>query len=273
MAPLRCGGAAATSALASRPVAACRGVSRSLSSRPVLRPGLRVFRRDDSHLQVGIEEPRVVLPDDDGVRRLLHDLEQRRRTAVADARRRASRSARLVDAGLVVDRAELSTAARGGPSSGHGSGVRRPRPRCARARLELPRAVPRRGRRPRSLAHHRGRPAGRGRADASTAPAHGPAHRDAPRQHSASRSALPRRPAGPRRPHPPARRAAARPGAARALRGARDDGVPALPRRAPRRARPAARAGPRAARGPRRPAGAVRPRAGARWRSRWRRAS
>jgi len=45
------------------------------SAAPMLRPGLHVVRRDDDHLQVGLDPPwRVVVPDDPGVRRLLADL-------------------------------------------------------------------------------------------------------------------------------------------------------------------------------------------------------
>jgi hypothetical protein len=40
-----------------------------------LRPGLRVVRRDDDHLQVGVDPPwRLVVPDEPDVRRLLGDL-------------------------------------------------------------------------------------------------------------------------------------------------------------------------------------------------------
>ena len=47
-----------------------------LPLRPTLRPGLRVTRRDDDHLQVGLEPGRrVVLPARPAVRRLLSDLE------------------------------------------------------------------------------------------------------------------------------------------------------------------------------------------------------
>ncbi|GAA1131041.1 hypothetical protein [Nocardioides aquiterrae] len=57
----------------------------------VLRPGLHVVRRDDHHLQVGVDPPwRVVLPDQPGVRRLLGDLAEGRPTAPAtDAEHRA----------------------------------------------------------------------------------------------------------------------------------------------------------------------------------------
>ena len=51
------------------------GQVRRTPRQPVLRPGLQVFRRDDTHLQVGLDRPRVVLPDTDGVRRLLRDLD------------------------------------------------------------------------------------------------------------------------------------------------------------------------------------------------------
>lgn len=46
-----------------------------LPARPALRPGLRVVRRDDGHLQVGIDPPlRAIVPDDVAVRRLLDGL-------------------------------------------------------------------------------------------------------------------------------------------------------------------------------------------------------
>jgi hypothetical protein len=46
-----------------------------LPARPALRPGLRVVRRDDRHLQVGIDPPlRAIVPDEAPVRRLLEDL-------------------------------------------------------------------------------------------------------------------------------------------------------------------------------------------------------
>lgn len=50
-------------------------VPTGLPARPALRPGLRVVRRDDGHLQVGIDPPlRAIVPDDVAVRRLLDDL-------------------------------------------------------------------------------------------------------------------------------------------------------------------------------------------------------
>lgn len=78
---------------------------------PVLRPGLQVFRRDDDHLQVGIDEPRVVLADTDGVRQLLRDL------AVGEGLASLTPDAglalsRLVDAGLVVELTDLVAATR-----------------------------------------------------------------------------------------------------------------------------------------------------------------
>ena len=43
-----------------------------MDPRPVLLPGLRLVRRDDDHLQIGLDAPRaVVLPDTDGVRRVV----------------------------------------------------------------------------------------------------------------------------------------------------------------------------------------------------------
>ena len=65
-----------------------------------LRPGLHVVRRDDRHLQVGVDPPwRVVLPDEPGVRRLLGDL--------ADGRPAAPETHRallaLTRAGMLAD--------------------------------------------------------------------------------------------------------------------------------------------------------------------------
>jgi len=97
--------------VAARSRGSVRDVSTSLWRRPVLRPGLQVFRRDDTHLQVGIEEPRVVLPDDDGVRRLLRDLANG--AGLASLTPAAGLAfGRLVEAGLVVERSDLTTAAR-----------------------------------------------------------------------------------------------------------------------------------------------------------------
>ena len=50
-------------------------VPAGLPGRVTLRPGLRVVRRDDRQLQVGLDPPlRVILPDEPAVRRLLEDL-------------------------------------------------------------------------------------------------------------------------------------------------------------------------------------------------------
>ncbi|HEU5037714.1 MAG TPA: hypothetical protein VFT70_11965 [Nocardioides sp.] len=68
-----------------------------------LRPGLHVVRRDDHHLQVGVDPPwRVVLPDRPGVRRLLADLAGGRPAAPAsEAEHRALLA--LTRAGLVAE--------------------------------------------------------------------------------------------------------------------------------------------------------------------------
>ncbi|MEO6509475.1 MAG: hypothetical protein ABIO16_00680, partial [Nocardioides sp.] len=78
------------------------------SSRPILRPGLRVYRRDDNHLQIGIDRPRVVLPDSPGVRRLLSDLAA---GAGLDSLTPDAGLAyqQLVDGGLVVEHRDLTS--------------------------------------------------------------------------------------------------------------------------------------------------------------------
>ncbi len=74
----------------------------------MLRPGLRVYRRDDTHLQVGLDQPRVVLPDSPGVRRLLGDLE-----AGAGLQGLTPEAGlayqRLVNGGLVVEHRDLTS--------------------------------------------------------------------------------------------------------------------------------------------------------------------
>ncbi len=80
-----------------------------LPHRPTLRPGLRVFRRDDTHLQIGLDDPQVVLPDRPGVHDLVRDLQR------ADGLGSLSPEAglalgRLLDAGLVVDQADVDAA-------------------------------------------------------------------------------------------------------------------------------------------------------------------
>lgn len=77
--------------------------SAGLPDRPTLRPGLHVVRRDDRHLQVGLDPPhRLVVPDVPDVRRLLADLAAGRPPGPGtDTARRVLVD--LVDAGLVVD--------------------------------------------------------------------------------------------------------------------------------------------------------------------------
>ncbi|MCW2791620.1 MAG: hypothetical protein JWO76_718 [Nocardioides sp.] len=81
--------------------------------RPALRPGLRVVRRDDRHLQVGIDPPhRLVVEDDPDVRRVLGDLRTGAGPApTTPAGHRAL--TRLLDAGLLVEATELDEALAG----------------------------------------------------------------------------------------------------------------------------------------------------------------
>jgi hypothetical protein len=84
-----------------------------LPRRPLLRPGLRAVRRDSRHLQVGIDaDDRLVLPDDDSVRRLLADLRAGRRPTLAEPGARAWCRA-LVERGFVVDADTLEETLRG----------------------------------------------------------------------------------------------------------------------------------------------------------------
>ncbi len=79
--------------------------------RPVLRPGCGCSGVTTTHLQVGIDEPRVVLPDTEGVRRLLRDLDAGE--GLASLTPEAGLAfGRLLDAGLVVERADVVAAAR-----------------------------------------------------------------------------------------------------------------------------------------------------------------
>jgi hypothetical protein len=85
------------------------GIGTPASRRLMLRPGWRVFRRDDQHVQVGIDEPRLVLRDSPGVRRLLAHLESG--TALGSLTPEAGLAlVRLSEQGLVVDRADLARA-------------------------------------------------------------------------------------------------------------------------------------------------------------------
>jgi hypothetical protein len=94
-------------------VAACRFVSTEhphpTPSRPVLRPGLSVYRRDDTHLQVGLDHPVLVLPDSDGIRGLLRDLEIGEGLGLLSPDAGVA-LATLLDADLVVDRTEVLAA-------------------------------------------------------------------------------------------------------------------------------------------------------------------
>lgn len=76
--------------------------------RLTLRPGLRVVRRDERHLQIGIDPPlRVVVPDEPAVRRLLEELRLAR--PVAPSTPVAHRTlAALLERDLVVDADELA---------------------------------------------------------------------------------------------------------------------------------------------------------------------
>jgi hypothetical protein len=69
-------------------------------ARPVLRDGLRVVRRDDRHLQVGLDPPdRLVLPDRPGLYEALNRLDRRPPECVRDV------VDELVATGWVVDAA------------------------------------------------------------------------------------------------------------------------------------------------------------------------
>jgi hypothetical protein len=83
-----------------------------------LRPGLHVVRRDDHHLQVGVDPPwRLVVPDQPDVRRLLADLAADRPTSPeTPAAHRALRS--LLAADMLVDPAAVAAALRARSSAG-----------------------------------------------------------------------------------------------------------------------------------------------------------
>jgi len=77
---------------------------------PVLRPGLHVVRRDDRHLQVGVDPPLVlVVPDDPETRRVLEDLRAGARP-VLDTPTARHLVAQLRERGLLVDAADLDEA-------------------------------------------------------------------------------------------------------------------------------------------------------------------
>ena len=79
-----------------------------LPHRPTLRPGLRVTRRDDAHLQIGLHPGlRVVLPDRPAVRQMLADLEVGRRPALDDLEVRRCAHA-LATRNLLVDAGDVA---------------------------------------------------------------------------------------------------------------------------------------------------------------------
>jgi hypothetical protein len=68
-------------------------------ARPVLRPGLRVVRRDDRHLQLGLDPPdRLVLADRPGLREALTRLERRPPEELRDLLDQLVRDGWVVDA-------------------------------------------------------------------------------------------------------------------------------------------------------------------------------
>jgi len=75
-----------------------------------LRPGLRVTRRDDTSLQVGLDAPgRVVLPDDPDVRAILEALVEGRPVQPSSAAGRQAYAA-LLTRGLLVDGTAVDSA-------------------------------------------------------------------------------------------------------------------------------------------------------------------
>lgn len=76
---------------------------------PILKPGIRVFRRDDQHLQLGLDRDQVVLKASPGVRRLIDDLIHGRSpsTQPIDA---AAAFLELSTRGLLIERHELKAA-------------------------------------------------------------------------------------------------------------------------------------------------------------------
>ena len=77
-----------------------------------LRPGLHVVRRDDDHLQVGVDPPwRIVVPDEPDVRRLLGDLTAGHPTTPATPSGHRVLHA-LVAADMIIDPGDRETVAR-----------------------------------------------------------------------------------------------------------------------------------------------------------------
>ncbi len=78
--------------------------------RPALRPGLKVVRRDDRHLQIGIGADRLLVADTPDHRALLTALTVPR-TVPPDSAEAKALLSRLVTAGLVMDAARFRTKA------------------------------------------------------------------------------------------------------------------------------------------------------------------
>ncbi len=86
--------------------------------RPALRPGVRVVRRDDRHLQIGIDPPhRLVVEDQPDVRRLLDDIRAGRSPAPETPLGREV-VAQLVARQLIVDGTQLHAALAGAVDRG-----------------------------------------------------------------------------------------------------------------------------------------------------------
>jgi hypothetical protein len=82
-------------------------------TRPVLRPGLRVVRRDDAHLQVGLDPPdRLVLRDRPGLYDALTGRDRSPRGEVREVLDRLVADGWLVDAGQVGRAAQQDAARR-----------------------------------------------------------------------------------------------------------------------------------------------------------------
>ena len=218
----------------------------------VLRPGVHVVRRDDRHLQVGLEPPQaVVLPDDAPTRRLLERLrageppvpgpvpglvpgsEQARVLATLDAL--ACWSTSPPATGCCGPPPTVTRPRASWPAAGPAAGERLASRAATRVAVTAPVDL-------RSDAVRLLRSSGLAVAAPADRSDHGAGGQ---RRGAAARRA---RRAGPGGPAPPGGRAPPPRARGRAAGGARDDGLPALRRRPSRRARPAPLGGARAVR-------------------------